>query len=528
MPNIKIGKNALENLTIGMYSDSKIIYREYIQNAADSIDLACKNGIYNGDEKPQIEIELNSKERIVSIKDNAYGVKASDIWRKLVYIADSEKDRGVNKGFRGIGRLGGLAYCETLRFITTYPGEAIQTTMTWNAKELISMIDDPTVKDSAEDVLYKIISCSEEPCDSEAHYFIVELEHIRDENSELLDVAEVKKYISANVPVDYNSKFYLKSKIKEFISKNNLSFSEYRIFVDGEDVFKDYSHVLYEKSGECLKQYDEIDSLEFKEFKNKQNELLAWMWFGVGAFDKQIPSCNDMRGIRLRKDNIQVGDDQTLIRFFKQQRGNYYYIGELHAVHRNLIPNARRDYFNENPTRVELETEVERFFGDALHSLYIDANRAKNAYKKENLLHEIEVKYAEKEKTGFINKDEEINLKKEIDAAKKEIEQSQKEIDKLKEKSKKNPTLSKVMKSVEKNHKKTVSPKNLGNKESITTEKSSHNLNKGTPLLTDKLIHLTENERKLVGHIYTVIQDVLPPIQSSSLIQKIQDEINKK
>ena len=28
-----IGKNILENLTTGMYADSKVIYREYVQNA---------------------------------------------------------------------------------------------------------------------------------------------------------------------------------------------------------------------------------------------------------------------------------------------------------------------------------------------------------------------------------------------------------------------------------------------------------------------------------------------------------------
>ena len=40
-----IGKNILDNLTTGMYSDSRVIYREYIQNACDQIDLAVKKGI---------------------------------------------------------------------------------------------------------------------------------------------------------------------------------------------------------------------------------------------------------------------------------------------------------------------------------------------------------------------------------------------------------------------------------------------------------------------------------------------------
>lgn len=40
-----IGKNVIENLTLGMYENSLMIYREYIQNAADSIDNAINLGI---------------------------------------------------------------------------------------------------------------------------------------------------------------------------------------------------------------------------------------------------------------------------------------------------------------------------------------------------------------------------------------------------------------------------------------------------------------------------------------------------
>ena len=35
-----IGKNVLESLTRSMYADSRCVYREYIQNAADQIDAA--------------------------------------------------------------------------------------------------------------------------------------------------------------------------------------------------------------------------------------------------------------------------------------------------------------------------------------------------------------------------------------------------------------------------------------------------------------------------------------------------------
>ena len=41
----KIGKFIIENLTSGMYADSRIVYREYIQNAADQIDVAIAHNM---------------------------------------------------------------------------------------------------------------------------------------------------------------------------------------------------------------------------------------------------------------------------------------------------------------------------------------------------------------------------------------------------------------------------------------------------------------------------------------------------
>ena len=41
-----IGKDVIESLTIGMYDDSRFIYREYIQNAADQIDKVISHAKY--------------------------------------------------------------------------------------------------------------------------------------------------------------------------------------------------------------------------------------------------------------------------------------------------------------------------------------------------------------------------------------------------------------------------------------------------------------------------------------------------
>src|SRR4051794_18907760 len=108
-----IGKDVIESLTIGMYEDSKFIYREYIQNAADSIDKAVKTGLILRKEG-KIFITIEPDRRRIVIEDNATGISVEQVIEKLMNIAQSTKEFGVDKGFRGIGRLGGLGYCNRL------------------------------------------------------------------------------------------------------------------------------------------------------------------------------------------------------------------------------------------------------------------------------------------------------------------------------------------------------------------------------------------------------------------------------
>lgn len=129
-----IGKNILDNLTTGMYSDSLVIYREYVQNACDQIDKAIEAGIC-GEDEASIDIFIDEKNRNITIEDNASGVSANDFVSDLGDIANSDKEIGKDKGFRGIGRLCGLAYCRELRFVTSYKGESLVSTMVCNAKK---------------------------------------------------------------------------------------------------------------------------------------------------------------------------------------------------------------------------------------------------------------------------------------------------------------------------------------------------------------------------------------------------------
>lgn len=526
MVTYKIGKNSLENLTTAMYDDTKFLYREYIQNAADQIDKAISLGMFE-DFHPVIDIKIDVHKRNIIIKDNATGIKLDDVITKLATIADSDKDREKDKGFRGIGRLGGIGYCETLRFITSYQGEPKKTIMSWDAAKCIELIDDRAVRDSAAEILERIITIKTEPCSAEEHFFIVELLNIRKDNTELLDIDEVKAYVASNGPVPFNNKFIYCGKINEFARKTYQPLYEYKVQVNGDDILKEYSTNIYEMVGNQRKKCDDIYDVEFQEFRNKKNELLGWLWFGVSAYEKQIQaSVNPMRGLRLRKQNIQIGNSETLERFFKEQRGNGYYIGEVHAVHKDLIPNARRDYFKENVTRNEFEAELKAFFSDKLHNLYYDANKIKNVYKKQNDYIQTRDTYQQKSKEGFVNQKEEKQYVEATETAKINAEKAMRELENLKNRNASNETFQRVFEIITKKHevKRSLAKDDIPKKSKDEKEEKK---NGKTIYVTDNLYHLDNKQRKLVSRIYGVLNDNLPPPIAEEIIKKIQDELNK-
>lgn len=81
---------------------------------------------------------LDTDKRTISIEDNATGICAADFEKTLADIANSDKKLGEDKGFRGIGRLCGLAYCKELVFTSTAEGENIISIMRYHEGSAIN------------------------------------------------------------------------------------------------------------------------------------------------------------------------------------------------------------------------------------------------------------------------------------------------------------------------------------------------------------------------------------------------------
>ena len=62
-----IGKNVIETLTLGMYENAHFIYREYVQNSADQIDIAVEKGILNTKKEGQRRISMANENKSIGV-----------------------------------------------------------------------------------------------------------------------------------------------------------------------------------------------------------------------------------------------------------------------------------------------------------------------------------------------------------------------------------------------------------------------------------------------------------------------------
>lgn len=358
MGDIIIGKHTLESLTSGMYSDPYVVFREYIQNATDSIDAAYKARILkHGIDR--ITICLNPSERQIIIEDNGLGVESENAEKTLVSIGNSQKKSENDRGFRGIGRLSALSYCSELTFETSFAGESIGTRITFDAKKLSTLLlatNDIDV--SVIDVLQKVYSVDTFSSCATDHYFRVILSGV-EESSGLNEYNDVLDYLSQNVPVPYSPEFSWGKEIVRRLKNEGYLERKYNIYLSfgGKTipVYKPYKDVFLVDKGKNIS--DRIKDISILKIHLASGELSAIGWIAqtnyLGSiYDKTV------KGIRIRKGNILIGDSQTLNVVFKDARFNGWSVGEIFAVDPHLVPNARRDNFEKNPAFFVLHEQL--------------------------------------------------------------------------------------------------------------------------------------------------------------------------
>ena len=525
-----IGKNVIESLTTGMYENPLFVYREYIQNAADAVDHAVKSGVLQKGEEA-ISVRIDNERQEIIIEDNAIGIESAKAFSILRNIAKSTKQKGIDKGFRGIGRLGGLAYCQKLTFETSCKGEDVKSIVTWDAEKLQNLINDTEDKSSGEEVVKEVPSFDSKKEDKDEHYFKVVMEDVN--LGDLLNIDEVTNYLQMVAPIDINSSFLYKKEIQKYMNEHQLSVDTYNIYINGDQIFKPYNSKIYsfDKAGN-KKTAGNVYQVNYFNRKSASGEPLFWGWFSMTSLEGQIPSANLARGIRLRSANIQIGDSEICKKFFtstSDQRFSFYFFGELHALNSKLIPNSRRDYFEDNDICKEFENAVKEEFLKLKKYCY-EVSNLKSCYKKISSTEKIRKEIEEKDKKGFTNKEEQEELYKKFEEQKERDKKTIKELDAQLAKIKVSGSpVASLVDRIKENY-------NLGTTSAQSSSPAPFPKPEPLPasskpkFRTDGKAYskMSKAERKLVGKIYSVISKVFPDEgMRNSLIDKIEEEITK-
>ena len=372
-----IGIDLLKMLMLQLYSNPRCIYREYIQNALDSINEAVKNGILSQEKDGRVSISITKND--ICIEDNGTGIRSDRAVKILTDIANSVKNGVDTAGQFGVGRLSGGGYCEALEFETTYKGEEVSTIVSLDTMALRGLIDKKKADISAEDAMRIICTTKTIPAIKEDHNFIVRLKNVINSREILLDVDEIKNYITEYAPIDYSVLFnslinscpqaeFVKRHKK--IDKIRVSLNEY------SDIEKGYGVKIVGTD-------DPIEKIRYFELPmHPKYGSLGWGWYAVTEFSVQINEEKDnCAGIRLRKHNISL-DKNFLNSCFKEPRGNKYFYGEIFITNDNIVPDSGRQGLAAGEEAEALMLEIKRYFSETLRQVYYRANKLKTALNK--------------------------------------------------------------------------------------------------------------------------------------------------
>lgn len=344
---IRIGKDIIEILTTGMYVSPVTIYREYIQNAADSIDIArAFSATLERGQRGAVAVAFDQAARAVTIRDNGAGIAAKDVPSILLAIGGSAKRGTDARGFRGVGRLSGLAYCRALQFRTKAAGERKITSVIWDCRALRERLADSAFGGDLRRTIADSVTLSEERTENrDEHFFEVRLVDIaRLRNDVLLNEMQIAQYLAQVAPLAFDSGFSFAPEIEKRLAAAGRQ-APINLTVAGEVVHRPYKDELpFPNTMHTLR----VKEIEFVEFPDVDGNIGAVGWIGHHDYVRSLPAGLGVRGLRARYGDIQVGEANLFEDSYKEVRFNGWTVGELHILDRRIVPNARRDNFEAN------------------------------------------------------------------------------------------------------------------------------------------------------------------------------------
>ena len=379
------GAGLLGLVTTGMYDAPLSMYREYIQNAADAV---ARGG---WSDAPRVEIAIDVNGRHIRIRDTGPGLSPDQTLERLLPIGRSDKTLGIDRGFRGVGRLAGLAFAKTVSFTTRAGEDQVVTRITWHSDRL------PELTSTESELEQAILDCVDVETllgsDYPDHFFEVEVGDVaRHSAGLLLNRDAVHDYVGEVCPAPMSTEFPFVERVKGLFDGDQAPLTlEVLLEGDPAPVVRPY--------GESVR-ISTIKEAEFTEFEVVRiqsvdgNGDAALGWIAHSSYLGAIPKAQRIRGIRARVGNIQIGDEGVFDDLFTEERFNRWCVGELHILDSRIIPNARRDYFEPGPHVRNLENQLRPVLRDISARCRRESTARNRARKVLTSLSNIEDLYA--------------------------------------------------------------------------------------------------------------------------------------
>lgn len=365
---ITVGKDILELLTGAMYADPLTVYREYVQNSADALDDAKDAGL-DVDHAPQVSIWLNHEQRSVRIRDIGIGVSNRDFVRRLTSIGASTKRGKSRRGFRGVGRLSGLGYCQEVVFRSRSSKLERVKELRWDGRILRERLRDASFEGSLADIVREVTTTStlNDATQYPDHFFEVEMiKVLRIRNDVLMNEEEVRNYLSQVAPVPFSPAFALGSTIADWLSKHGLYNP---LHIELNDDKGPVYHRAVDEIALPRHPPTAFNGVNFLEVTDSGGELLAAGWTLEHDYAGAISRTSKVGGIRLRCRGVQVGSEDVLAQYFVEPRFATWAAGDLHVIHPRIVPNGRRDEFEISPAYSELQDALRGMARQLTHTI---------------------------------------------------------------------------------------------------------------------------------------------------------------
>ena len=359
-PRFFVGSFLLESLTTGMYIEPRDCVREYVQNGLDAIESA-RAARQLRPHGGRVSIIVDRPGDVLSIKDTGLSIPAENVWETLTSIGASKKALRRNAGFRGIGRLAGIAYCDILEFRCKAKGETSASVLRFDAAAIREVLK--TGESDVDSAFRASISMGDSiaaPVDE--HWTEVRLTGLSRAPEELVSVGRLTDYLVNVAPLKYRDAWSAAGAVVGHAATMNVPLPTIELMIgtsetDLQELRKPHADSVMAGRGRATK----LTDIAFLDGGN----VTGRRWWGWYAKTHLFGTIQDdkLAGIRVRVRNIQLDGVDIMTRIFAERGVSHgrllnWYVGEIFVDAVSVIPNARRDGFEDTPEWRELAKEI--------------------------------------------------------------------------------------------------------------------------------------------------------------------------